>query len=420
MNKTQAFDFLQKFAANKHSVQEQQDFRQWLMTADEESIREVTLQYEAVINNLVVDDVPDQQLMARIEAGIDKVDNRKPAPVRRILVWVRYVAAAALLFVVCGLWFVVDRPKKKPAVQVAQTASKEILPGNNHALLTLSDGSQVVLDSTGNKNIVKDGNTVITKQQGQISYAANTAQPAATITYNTLATPRGGQYQLVLPDGSKVWLNAAASVRYPTLFAEKERRVEVTGEVYFEVRPSTSPRTGARIPFIVSVNDKVEVEVLGTHFNINAYEDEENIKTTLLEGKVKVSAIDPRLSTIDSRLLSPGEQAILSGVEGTTNYKLQTTNNIDLEEVMAWKNGFIQFKSAPLTSILRQVARWYNIDIMYEGAIPEEYLTGIVPRTAHISKVLEVLETAGTIHVEVKDKTIIVSAKKTTTPPGKK
>jgi transmembrane sensor len=408
MNKTQALDFLQKFAANKHAVHEQQAFRQWLMAADEESIREVTLQYEAIINNLVVDEVPDQQLMARIEAGIDKAENRQPTRVRRLPVWVRYVATAAVLLVVCGLWLVINRSKKNAGVQVVQTVSKEILPGNNHALLTLSDGSQVVLDSTGNGNIVKDGNTVINKLQGQISYAANTAQPTATITYNTLATPRGGQYQLVLPDGSKVWLNAAASVRYPTMFAENERRVEITGEAYFEVAKHG-------IPFIVSVNNKVEVEVLGTHFNINAYEDEESIKTTLLEGKVKVSATDPRLRTIDSRLLSPGEQAQL-----TTNYKLQTTNKIDLEEVMAWKNGFIQFKSASLTSILRQVARWYNIDIMYEGAIPEEYLTGIVPRTAHISKVLEVLETAGTIHVEVKDKTIIVSAKKTTSPPGKK
>jgi transmembrane sensor len=407
MNKAQAFDFLQKFAANEHTVQELQDFRHWLKTADEESISEVTLQYEAVVTNLVADEAPDQQLIARIEAHIDKAENRKRTLVRRMPVWTRYVATAAVLFVVCGLWFVIDRSMKNTEIQVVQTVSKEILPGNNRATLTLSDGSTVVLDSTANGNMVKDGNTVINKQQGQISYTHNTAQPTATITFNTLATPRGGQYQLVLPDGSKVWLNAAAAIRYPTMFAENERRVEITGEAYFEVAKQG-------IPFIVSVNNKVEVEVLGTHFNINAYKDEESIKTTLLEGKVKVSATGSRRSTIDSRLLSPGQQALVN------QSTIQLVNNPDLEEVMAWKNGFIQFKSAPLTSILRQVARWYNIDIMYEGTIPEEYLTGVVPRTAHISKVLEVLQTAGTIHVEVKDKTIIVSAKKNNIIPRQK
>jgi len=204
-----------------------------------------------------------------------------------------------------------------------------------------------------------------------------------------LSTPRAAQYQLVLPDGSKVWLNAASSIHYPTAFAGKERKVEITGEAYFEVAQD------ARLPFIVKTNG-MEVKVLGTHFNVNAYEDEAMVRTTLLEGAV--------LMTKDAAtaLLQPGEQAQL-----TKAGDLKLVHNADIAEAVAWKNGLFQLNSADVPAIMRQMARWYDVEIVYEEGVPDGHISGKVPRGMNLSQVLEIFEVSG-VHFKIEGRKIIV------------
>jgi ferric-dicitrate binding protein FerR (iron transport regulator) len=198
------------------------------------------------------------------------------------------------------------------------------------------------------------------------------------VLYNTVSTPRGGQYQLTLSDGSKVWLNASSSLRFPTAFPGTERRVEITGEAYFEVAGNESK------PFVVDIAGKGEVEVLGTQFNINAYEDEPAIKTTLLEGKVKVSESNGSQSSV----LKPGQQAQLAN-------GIRVMDNVDMEEIMAWKTGWFYFDRQELPAIMRQVSRWYDVDVRYEGRISKKSFSGIVGRDNDIKDVLKIMENAG-------------------------
>jgi transmembrane sensor len=230
----------------------------------------------------------------------------------------------------------------------------------------------------GNGVVANQSGSSVTLNDGKLEYeksGVGSLEPG--VKYNTLTTPRGRQFQLVLPDGSKVWLNAASSITYPTVFAANERKVKIIGEVYFEVFKDQSKT------FVVDVDGKQTVEVLGTHFNINSYTDEDAIRTTLLEGKVKVSATGSRLPTIDSRLLSPGQQASLQ------HDQLTTSNNVDLDQTMAWKNGTFSFRDADLPAVMRQLARWYNVDVEYRGAIPKDRFDGDIGNTLTLDQVLK-------------------------------
>jgi ferric-dicitrate binding protein FerR (iron transport regulator) len=255
----------------------------------------------------------------------------------------------------------------------------------------------VVLDSTNNGAITKQGNvTVIKLDDGQLSYKRSASTTSSTISYNTVSTPRGGQYQLVLTDGTKVWLNAASSLRFPTSFIGNDRRVEITGEAYFEVAHDNKK------PFFVAVAD-MNVEVLGTHFNINAYPDERTIKTTLLEGAVKVE------SQNQSALLVPGEQArLLNAPLEDGNRRLQTINHVDLEQVVAWKNGKFQFNQASVETIMRQVSRWYDVEVVFEGPIPDKRFNGKMYRNVNASQVLSILEEGG-IHFRIEGNKVTVT-----------
>ncbi len=310
----------------------------------------------------------------------------------RMLYLRRWMAAAAvLLFLVFGLWFVVGRGgAEKPSVALAPKV-EDIAPGGNKAVLTLADGTKVILDSANNGAITKQGNvTVIKLDDGRLAY--NKEGAATQVLYNTITTPKGGQYQLVLADGTRVWLNAASSLRFPAAFAEKERRVELTGEGYFEVAHN------AVMPFVVQ-RGEAEVKVLGTHFNINGYEDEPSLKITLLEGKVMVSNRD------QTAVLKPGQQAQLQ----TTNSKLKITNQVDIDEVVAWKNGLFQFEQADIKTIMRQVARWYNVDVVFEGRVPDKKFDGKIYRNTSLKEVFGILEEGGGVHLKINGKKVIVS-----------
>lgn len=271
-------------------------------------------------------------------------------------------------------------------------------PGTNKAILTLADGKQIVLDEAKNGNLADQGNTKVIKLNGQIAYnefamAVPNGKNAA-VAYNTVTTPRGGQYQLILADGSRVWLNAESSLRFPTSFQGKERRVELAGEGYFEIAKDATK------PFIVKINttseEKDEVEVLGTHFNIMAYNDEGIVKTTLLEGSVKIN----RNNKI--AMLKPGQQAKLQ------NQSIKVVEDVDTDEAIAWKNGYFQFTSANLQQVMRQIARWYDVDISYEGKIPERKFGGKISRDNNASEVLKVLELSK-VKFRIENRKIIVT-----------
>lgn len=316
--------------------------------------------------------------------------------------WRLTAAAAIVVMGLAGLiYFLFSRDSTKPgpsqAITIQPSPVQKLVPGGNKALLTLADNTTIVLDSATNGIISIQGNSKVEKlANGLLAYTINgkliTEKDQAF--YNTVSTPRGGQFQVTLSDGTKVWLNAASSIRFPVVFTGAERRVEVTGETYFEVAKNET------MPFKVKAGTS-EVEVLGTHFNINAYDDEALIKTTLLEGKVKVSAAgDPSY-----RFLSPGQQSGIS-----KQGKITVLDHADTEEAVAWKNGRFQFKSADLQTILRQLSRWYDADIEYRGRA-NLHFTGQLTRNAQVSGILEKLEMTGEVHFTIENKKIIVSPK---------
>jgi ferric-dicitrate binding protein FerR (iron transport regulator) len=258
-----------------------------------------------------------------------------------------------------------------------------IAPGSTKAILTLADGSTVALDSTGNR-VISQGGTAIRQQGGQLEYDVRGEH--ASLSYNMLVTPRGGQFRITLPDGSKVWLNAASSLRYPTAFINNTRTVEITGEAYFEVAPDAAK------PFKVKVNDRTEILVLGTAFNVNAYTDEPTVNTTLLDGAVR----------INTQTLTPGQQAQVN-----TAGAIKLVNDVDVSETVAWKNGIFSFNNADVRTVMRQIGRWYNIEINYEQAVYTTKFKGKIGRDLNLTDALEVLKKAG-VNFKVEGRTVTV------------
>lgn len=310
-------------------------------------------------------------------------------------------ATAILVFLLgAGVYF---RLHRSPEPAIAKTApvqrlQNDIPPGGNKAVLTLGNGSAIVLDSAHDGMLAQQGDAKIVKtNNGQLAYN-KVHDPSSLATneplYNTLATPRGGQYQLVLPDGSKVWLNAASSIRYPTAFTGKERKVEITGEAYLEVAKS------ATMPFVVKISSpagaKGEVIVLGTAFNVNAYDDEPLVRTTLVQGAVLVRKDAAFV------LLAPGRQAQLSATG-----QINVVNDADMEEVLAWKNGLFSFKGTSLEEVMRQIARWYDIKVTFKGPVPTRRFGGKIYRNAGISGVLEILEESN-VHYQLNGKEMVI------------
>ena len=311
--------------------------------------------------------------------------------------WLPRVAAAFLLFASSLAAYQYFNATQNPkAVQVAQNNTPSgnpaaILPGGDKALLTLSDGTVIVLDEASNGNVASQGATTINKKNGLVIYDATAmaGNKTAAITYNTITTPKGGQYQLILPDGSKVWLNAASSLHFPTAFSGADRRVTLTGEGYFEIEKNAAK------PFYVMVNN-INVEVLGTHFNIMAYDNEDAVKTTLLEGSVKVNA------GAVSKTIIPGQQALLENA--TSGF---TILNANIEETVAWKNGYFQFNNEDLRSIMRQFARWYDVEVSYEGKQKVRQFSGEVSRDVNLAQALKVLQLSN-VKFRIDNKKIVV------------
>lgn len=312
---------------------------------------------------------------------------RRPQPVL-LRKWM--AIAASLMIISVGAYFLWQ--KAAPAKLGDSRAFASVVPGGNKAILTLASGKQIVLTGAKNGNLAMEGNASINKTaDGDVIYKqAGPGQGSnAPLVYNTITTPLGGQYRLTLADGTNVWLNASSSIKYPTQFDGNDRKVQITGEVYFEVAHNAAK------PFKVFTN-RQEVDVLGTHFNINAYPDEEAIKTTLLQGSVMVIAAG------GSKTIKPAEQAVLQGDK-------LTVHDANVEEAVAWKNGYFRFNDEKISSIMRKLSRWYDVEIRYEGSLSDNGLNGTISRYRDISQVLKMLEQTKEVHFKIEGRKITVS-----------
>ncbi|SFD01116.1 FecR family protein [Chitinophaga sp. CF118] len=372
---------------------------------------------EKKTNNKLFREIVDQETMILFTTRFKELEEGKAEVFQHIcdqidrprsrFIWLlssgkfRYIAAAiSILFISMAAFYLINQ-NSTPDYSI-EVRNKDLAPGRNTATLLLADGSVITLDSAENGVLAQQGNAKVIKlDSGQLVYEKGHNSSDAAAAYNTISTPRGGQYQLQLPDGSKVWLNAASSLRFPTVFNDKERKVELAGEAYFEVA-QVSVKAGKKIPFMVDILPSPgeasvgQVKVLGTHFNIMAYADEGDIRTTLLEGAVKVT------KGASTTLLAPGQQAQMEEIG-----QIKLVENANIEEVMAWKNGYFQFNRADLPSVMRQIARWYNVDISYEGKIPDRKFGGKISREANASEVLKILELSD-VHFRIENKQIVV------------
>jgi transmembrane sensor len=312
--------------------------------------------------------------------------------IRRIS-FTRIAAAAAVLLMlgIGGYFLLVPSADKQVTVK---RYKNDVLPGGNKAMLTLSDGSTISLEDAQQGSLAQQGGSqVIKSADGELAYN-KTGQQGEEIQYNTLTTPLGGQYRITLPDGTSVWLNAGSSLRYPVAFSGKDRKVELKGEGYFDVAKN------AAMPFFVKLANGVEVRVLGTQFNVNAYSDEKNIATTLVEGAVLIK------NNEIANILQPGQQSLA----GQYDNSLKLLKNADIAAVTAWKEGVFKFNDADIETVMKQLSRWYDIEIVYEGNTVKEYFNGTIPRNVPVSKVLELLELTGLVHFKIEGKRVIVTS----------
>lgn len=379
---------LEVYTSKTATAEQEQELMEWIHEATEDSELKDYMQTlwdkyqpESDRNNM------NWNSMFEAIMQKDKVHLIAPEPKR--IHWTRVAAAAVIILLLSlgGYFYFNNKSEKQIAKTEIQQQNDVAAPQTNKAVLTLSDGSRIVLDSAGNGSLAVQGNVdVIKTADGQVVYKGD----ATEIKYNTLTVPKGSKpVQLQLADGSTVWLNVASSITFPTAFINKERKVQITGEAYFEVAHN------AAMPFIVQQND-ISVQVLGTHFNVNGYDDEASMKITLLEGSINVT------QGVKARILEPGQQARLVNNE----IKVAKAN---IEEVMAWKNGTFSFNRTDISSIMREMARWYNVDVVFENnEVKGKDFTGAIARKENASEVLKMLEMTGVIHFTIEGKKIIV------------
>lgn len=351
-------------------------------------------------NEEIISEEVKMRLNKRFElillANNGKNASRATVKIKR-LGFIKYAAAAVLLFIGIGvaLYSFFNQQSENTVALVKGT----IHPGRNKAVLTLADGRKIILDEAANGKLLEQEGLLVSKSSdGKVIYQPSATSVPIENTYHTIETPRGGQYQVILSDGSSVWLNATSSLRFPSNFSATERKVELKGEGYFEVAKIKGRR------FIVNTTTttgiKQAVEVLGTHFNINAYNDEKEITTTLLEGSVRVTNKYSNLS----KLLSPGEQ---SGI--FADREAIVVSKADTERAVAWKNGYFMFDRENIQSIMRKISRWYDVEIVYKDDVPEDWFAGSISKYKDVEEVLHKLELTGQIKFKISGRTIIVS-----------
>lgn len=394
--------FLAKYKAGIYSEAEHQAFRDWLTTAPIEEIEAIANEYKSVFDSRELSH-RNSDLVVQIEAALNQYELGRTTPytpasgeypgkvirlrtIRRIA-----VAASVILMIATGTYFLLFNKSKKQDEIVKTTVPQDVkAPEATKAMITLADGRTVPVDSLTS---IDQSNVKLTKSAtGEIIYSGNTSK----VVYNTLTNPRGSKViDMILSDGSHVWLNAGSSIVYPIAFNGDYRKVFINGEAYVEVKHNAAK------PFIVNANNKGEIEVLGTHFNVNAYEDENAVRTTLLEGKVKFTKTTLSLPTSDFVVLEPGQQSVL------TKEELRKASNVDVEGVMAWKNGLFNFNNSDLEIVMRQLSRWYDVEVIYQSGVPKRNFGGEMQRDLNLSEVLKILE-KNNVHFKIEGKKLIV------------
>ena len=361
-------DLIQRYLRGAATPEEASALNEWYDSFDDS---EVPLPLEPGEDRRML----EQRLLDRLRPAM------RPLPVKRPR-YRRYAAAAAIVAAIAAAgavgWQHRYSSPQKNITTTGIAVTKDVPPANKKAVLTLADGSTIALDDAANGALGRQGGAeVIKKEKGQLSYKPD--NNAGEVVYNTLTVPRGGQFQVVLPDGTKIWLNSASSLRYPTSFRGTERKVTLQGQAYFEIAANAAQ------PFKVQANE-MEVVVLGTRFDMMAYADEPTINATLVDGKIKVQ----------DKILRPGQQAVLA----LAGHQL-TVREADVNKIMAWKNGLFVFNNMDLRTILREVSRWYDVEITYKTAPGKELYGGGIGRNLNLSEVLHVLEENGTNHFKI-------------------
>ncbi|MBO9633564.1 MAG: FecR domain-containing protein [Chitinophagaceae bacterium] len=362
--------FLEKFNTGHFTEEEHEAFVNWVKQAGQEELEAVWEQFSALDQGNPDHEAPSLSFREALERRLDEADR-----LRRIPYFKRYAAASVVVLLAgASVFYFLNRKDNTTETKPAMAAKINLPPGGNKAILTLSDGKTITLDDIQSGQLaLENGVTVKKDADGKLNYTVTgKAGHTGETVYNTLTTPRGGQYQVNLPDGSKVWLNAASSLSFPVNFTGKQRKVSITGEAYFEITKNRNQ------PFIVQT-DRQEVEVLGTAFNVNSY-DEASIRTSLVDGSVRVSSRASGQQTI----LQPGKQSVLDGQQ-------LLTNNFDMENVTAWKKGLFSYTNASLKTVMADFERWYDVEVVIEGNIPDFDFTGQIPRSFTSARFLEIM-----------------------------
>jgi len=382
MDGKQIEELLLKYSKGECTIEEQALLEDWYIRFRED--KEVDLSEQSI-----------QRYLTEMRNKLPLLPLEVPKGTLRL--WPRIVAAASI-FVCIGIGFYFYQNDHTTSTEI--TAKNDIAPGGNKAFLTLADGKRISLTNAKTGELAEQSGVKIMKAaDGQLIYTVSNPSNGnnRTNNYNTIETPRGGTYQVRLPDGTKVWLNAASTLRFPSSFARLvNRRVELlSGEAYFEVAKDK------KHPFIVQT-DQQEVEVLGTHFNVNSYADELSTKTTLLEGSVRISQLEKNGAKGKSEILKPNKQAIL------LDHTLKVID-ADIDSDIAWKNQKFVFKGEDIKSIMRKLSRWYDIEVSYNGDCSNLSFYGIVSQTRNISSVLKLMENTGNVHFKIEGRKITVS-----------
>ena len=380
MNREEYNSLYEKYLAGKCSVNEQVELENY---QDSFKLKEQQWDSRTMGNS--------EEIKQSIQEDLNySIQEHSKNRIFKIRAW-QSTAAAILILLTAGIYYY--QTSSKPIIVKTKIPrfKNDVAPGNNKAILTLDDGSKIDLDDAKTGFLASESNIDIKKTGvGQLEYTAGT-QTVKTVKYNILSTPLGGEYQLVLPDGSKVWLNSGSTLRFPTAFIGSERIVELKGEAYFDIAKNP------KMPFLVRTNNAMDIKVLGTQFNVMAYDDEKNINTTLIEGSVEV------LKESGKTTLKPGQEAILNKRSG--NIKVAQA---DLEQAIAWKNGYFIFYNENIESIMRKVSRWYNVDIVYQGNLNNKDFVGTISRNKNVSELLKMLELTGAIHFSIDGRRITV------------
>lgn len=398
-----------KFLNGTASEEEKAILHQWYDNwTDQEQVILADTEEPGIIENRILSHLQEQ---IREESQAARV-----VTMRKRNRWKIAAAASVILLLGAATFLWQYRQTARPVLSNTDDryAATTIKPGIDQAKLILPNGRQIILDSTVSGIISKQDNTNIINLGGQLAYkdAGDHKQQHTTVDHNTITTGRGNQYQLILPDGSHIWLNAASSLIFPTAFQGNERVVELTGEAYFEIAKDKSRPFRVLVPPHTGEQGGAAIEVLGTHFNVNAYGDESAIRTTLLEGKVKVG--NRQLATGNEQqrsvILKPGQQAVISSSTEGGREGAIAVQTADIEEAVAWKNGYFQYTDAPLATVMRQVSRWYDVEVVYTGNIQDEVFSGTIPRAANIAQLLKILELTKTVKFRIEGKKLIAAS----------